>query len=112
MGGACLSAGSVEGEVNSMFHDSEAEVWFGEVRLQPMLYQDDVMRPSEGRAEAQMGNTFMETVAESKLLSFNQDKSNFMVIGAKNIKKKMVEELEKNPLTLGGSNMKQAGDYV
>ena len=35
-----------------------------------------------------------------------------MVIGAKNIKKKMVEELEKNPLTLGGSNMKQTGDYV
>ena len=94
-----------------MFSDSEHEVWYGEVRLQPLCFQDGVMRASEGVLEAQVGNIYMETVAEMKLLSFNQTKSNYMVIGHKKSKKKILEELEEHPLTLCGQRMIQASEY-
>ena len=48
--------------------DSENEVWFYEVPLQPMLYQDEVMRVSEGRDDAQVGNMFRVTVTETNFL--------------------------------------------
>ena len=110
--GAPLSAVSVDKGVDDMFCDSDYEVWYGEVRLQPMLFQDDVMRMAEGVLEAQVGNIFMETVAERKLLSFNQSKSVYMVVGKEKNKKKIFNELERNPLTLCGKPMKQAEDYL
>ena len=54
----------------------------------------------------------METVAETKLLSFNQLKSVFMVVGNNSNKKKLLNEIERNPLTLCGKQMMRAEDYV
>ena len=96
-----------------MFHDSEHEVWYGEVRMQPLLFQDDVMRVSEGQLEAQVGNNLMDMVTESKLLTFNHSKSAYVIIGGgKENKKKLLNELNSSPLTLSGKVMKQAKEYV
>ena len=48
----------------------------------------------------------MEWVVESKLLDFNIDKSCYLVFGKKAAKKALLNELEKNPLTLCKKNMK------
>ena len=91
--GAPLSAVSVDKGVDDMFCDSDYEVWYGEVKFRPMLFQDDVMRMAEGRDEAQVGNVFMETVAETKLLSFKQLKSVCMVVSNNSNKKKLLKEI-------------------
>ena len=85
--GAILSAVSIGGGVNEYFSDSKYEVWYDNVRLQPAIFQDDVMRMAGGRMEAQVGNRLMECVAESKLLNFNLGKSNFMMLGVARIGK-------------------------
>ena len=59
-----------------------------------------------------MGNSLMEIVAESKLLTYNLDKSAFMVVGTDKNKKELESDLEKNPLSLCGKRMKRVNDYT
>ena len=110
--GAILSSVSIGGGVDEFFRDSIYEVWYDNVRLQPAIFQDDVMRMAGGRREAQVGNILMESVAESKLLNFNLGKSNFMVLGEGVAKKKLEKELEDKPLVLCGKNMKRVETYT
>ena len=77
------------------------------VRLQPLLFQDDVARVSVDVASAQEGNAKMEAVAESKLLDYNVEKSCFLVIGSKKSAKEIQAQLTETPLMLCGSRMKQ-----
>ena len=49
----------------------------------------------------------MESVAETKLLDYNLDKSCFMVIGNKKETKKIQTQLDETPLLLCGAKMKQ-----
>ena len=44
--GAIVSAVNLDSGVNEFFHDSEYEISYGKVPLQPILYQDDVARMS------------------------------------------------------------------
>ena len=86
--------------------------------MQPLLYQDDLFRLCLDPFSAQIGNTFMDNVMESKLLDFNLDKSCYIVIGSKEAKAEVRKELENNPLTLSGKLMKEVesekylGDYI
>ena len=69
--GGLVSAVSLDKGVNDFFCDSEYEVNYGEVALQPLLYQDDEARLSTDLESVQMGNTRMEALAETKLLDYN-----------------------------------------
>ena len=60
--------------MNDFFKDSEYEVSYVPVPIQPILYQDDVARMSLDLESAQMGNNKMEALAETKLLDYNLDK--------------------------------------
>ena len=73
--GAIVSAVNLDKGVNEFFHDSEYEVSYGEVHLQPIVYQDDVARMSVDLESAQTGNNKMEAMAESKILNYNRDKT-------------------------------------
>ena len=110
--GAVLSAINLDQGVNDQFADSEREVWYGDVRLQPMLFQDDVERMATGQHEAQVGNNLMETMAELKLLTFHPDKSVYMVVGSEKNKSELLRKLEHKPLTLNNQLMKTATEYM
>ena len=73
LGGALVSAVNLANGLNDFFCDSEYEISYGEVNLQPLLFQDDVARLALDVVSAQMGNNKMETLAETKLLDFNLD---------------------------------------
>ena len=105
--GALVSAVSLDAGVNEFFSDSEYEVSYGKVPLQPILFQDDVARLALDPESAQMGNDKMETLAETKLLNYNMDKSCYMVIGKLKARNEMQKQLQNCPLTLCGSNMKE-----
>ena len=107
-----LSAASIGQGVAQFFQDSVHEILYGNVRMKPLILQDDVTRAAAGRLEAQAGNLLMESVAESKLLTFNQSKSKYIVIGSPQCKEKLLSDLEKNPLTLCGNVMGQAENYT
>ena len=109
--GAVLSSAGIGGGVDEYFRDSEHEIWYHEVRLQPQSFVDDVARMAAGRLEAQAGINLMETIAETKLLSYNMDKSVYMVVGEGGNKKGMEGDLEKDPLMLCGQKMKRTESY-
>ena len=116
--GAILSSGSIDHTVNKFFSKSVYEVSYGEINIQPLLYQDDIFRLCLDPFSAQVGNEFMDNVMETKLLDFNIDKSCYIVIGDKEAKAKIRESLKENPLKLSGKLMKEAdhekylGDYI
>ena len=105
--GAIVSAVNLDTGVNEFFSDSEHEVCYGQLPLQPMLFQDDVARLSLDIESAQVGNDKMEAMAETKLLNYNLEKSCFILIGNKKTRTEMQEKLQSCPLTLCGVDMKQ-----
>ena len=60
--GAVLSAGSLGVGDNSYFCDSKYEIFYGGIRIQPILWQDDCLRMSSSLLDAQAGNEFLQTV--------------------------------------------------
>ena len=107
MEGALVSSVSLDSGVKNQFENSEVEASYMTVRLQPLLFQDDVARIATNVTSAQAGNTRMEAVAESKLLDYNVEKSCFVVLGNKKASKKIQTQLMETPLMLCGSKMKQ-----
>ena len=73
--GALVSAANLDSGVRDCFRDSEYEVSYGGLGLGPIMYQDDVSRLADSVDAAQAGNERMITLAETKLLDYNIDKS-------------------------------------
>ena len=118
IGGALISTGNLDYTVNCQFKSSRYELSYSDIRLQPLIFQDDLSRLSSSVKDAQAGNILVEAVTEAKLLDLNLDKSCFIVIGRKNKMKNIRDELNSNPLTLCGKLMKEKvsdkylGDYI
>ena len=116
--GAIVSAINLDNGVHDYFSDSEDELNYGDVRIQPLLYQDDVLRLATNIVSAQKGNDKMETLAETKLLDYNMDKSCFILFGSNKDRKKIEDELNEHPLVLYNKPMKQVkvekylGDFL
>ena len=116
--GAIISACSIDYSVDKFFRKSSYEVSYGELNLQPLLYQDDIFRLCSDPFSAQIGNELMDTVMETKLLDFNLDKSCYIVVGPKEKQREIRTYFEATPLTLSGQVMKEAkeekylGDYI
>ena len=72
---AIASAVSLDNGVRDFFDSSEHEVHYQDLPLAPLLFQDDIARLSLSVQSAQFGNDVMRSVAESKLLDFNIEKS-------------------------------------
>ena len=80
--------------------------------------KDDVARLTENVVDAQAGNDKMETMAETKLLNFNLEKSCYLVLGKKRAKEDIQNQIELSPISLCGQPMKQEtcakylGDWI
>ena len=118
IGGALFSTVNLDYTVNNHFKKSQYEISYSQIRLQPLIFQDDISRLSSSPSDAQAGNILIEACMESKLLDLNTDKSCYIVIGSKKIVKDIENELCITPLTLCGNKMKgkisdkYLGDYI
>ena len=74
-GAALVSALNLDCGVREQFGTSQQEAQYGKIRLQPLLYQDDVARGVVTVASARAGNEKMVAVTRSKQLQLNLDKS-------------------------------------
>ena len=72
--GAIVSSINLNGGVTESFEDSEDEVRYAELKINPCLFQDDVARMAETLHSVREGNRRMESMAESKLLDYNIEK--------------------------------------
>ena len=53
------------------FQTSNYEISYCDIRLQPLIFQDDISRLSSSPRNAQAGNIFVEACMEAKLLDLN-----------------------------------------
>ena len=108
--GALASSINLDNGVQDFFARNDGtvnddEIYYLGLRLGPLLFQDDVARLTLDPTSAQRGNDRMESVAKTKLLNFNLEKSCFTIFGRKQRRQEMEKELEAKPLLLFGKNM-------
>ena len=100
------------------FQTSNYEISYCDIRLQPLIFQDDISRLSSSPRNAQAGNIFVEACMEAKLLDLNTHKLCFIILGNDKTVQPIKDELLSNPLTLCGNIMKEKvsdkylGDYI
>ena len=87
--------------------DNDAFISYGDVRLQPMAYQDDIMNSSKDVMGAQVGNMKLATMFQDKGLEAHKDKTCFIVVGSQSYKRKVEQDLVGNPLLFDHFNVKQ-----
>ena len=100
MDSCILSSANLDKGMDSVFHDSEYEEFYGKVRIQPFI-----IRLAGDLIAAQAGNLFLGILLESKQLNFNLLKSTFLVMGDHD--NSMTNKLKESPLKLCGEPMKQ-----
>ena len=107
MESATISSINLDNGLTDYFDDSEYEASYAGIDLKPFAYQDDVTRVADSVESAQAGLTRFETLAESKCLDYNPDKSSYIVFGKKKVTKEIEKELKMNPLILYKHEMKR-----
>ena len=75
---------------------------YGPLVLLPQCYQDDLSRCCQDPHSAQEGLDRFESLAESKLLTYNLKKSYIVILGAKKARRELKKKFEKNPPKLYG----------
>ena len=89
------------------FADSKDEISYGGVRLQPLAYQDDIMRGSRDVLGTQVGNIKLAAMMEEKGLEAHPDKTCFIVCGNRRYREDMERDLKTNPVMFGQFPVKQ-----
>ena len=102
-----ISTINLDYSINRFFLESCNEIYYHDIRMLPLIYQDDLGKFSSSRMDAQAGNDRIEACMETKLLDLHQDKSCYILIGNKEETKELKSELELCPLTLYGIKMKE-----
>ena len=111
VGGALASALNLDEELNAHFEDSPAEICYGTTRLQPVSFQDDILRVCCSRDEAQEGYNRFEAVFKSKLLEIHPKKSCFMVFAPNNGTRDLIrQEIANRPLIYDRFEMKSKSE--
>ena len=106
-GGAIVSAANLDQGLKQYFNDSKDEVYFGNVRLQPVAYQDDLGHANKDVQQAQVGNTKLACMLQDKGLQAHEDKTCYIVFGSKKYKENVKKDLEHTPLMFGKFPLKQ-----
>ena len=93
-------------EMNDYFQSSLYEVCYGTVRLQPLIFQDDILHISTSRVASQAASMRIESVMKSKQLSIHPDKSCFVISSTEDNISRIKAEMDKYPVTYGNFNLK------
>ena len=95
-GGALVSQANLDHGLKMFFGNSNEEIYYGEVRVQPLAYQDDVLKGSKDVMAAQVGNIKLATMLKDKGLEMeaHPDKTSFIVCGSRKCKEKAKDEIK------------------
>ena len=107
IGGALVSQLNVDRGVGDYFDGSRDETTYGSVRLQPMAFQDDILRLTVDVRSAQAGNIKLSCLMEDKQLECHPDKTGFVVMGESKYKKEVREQVREEAIMFGGFTTKE-----
>ena len=102
-GAAMASALNLDRGVERYFCDSTDEDCYGTIRLQPLIYIDDLARSSTDLNSVRNGNVKFSSLAMEKQLQFHPKKSCFLVYGTENFKARIRLEANEEPVKLGAN---------
>ena len=94
IGGGLISSLNLDKTVTSYFSGAD-DASYMDLKLSPLLFQDDSIRFSTTIEEVQRGNILMSNAMKIKQLELNTDKSGVMIFGTKKkvvVIKKLVED--------------------
>ena len=117
VGAALVSALNIGVAIKETFTD-EYTASIGQLPLNTLIFQDDISKMNDNTEQAREGCEKIDRTLKSKLLSANYDKSKFLVIGDDEFRQSTLEDLDKNPLKMGGVNIehseqeKYLGDWI
>ena len=98
LGGAIASSLNLSLGFKDYFASSQDEICYGRVRIESLIFQDDVARCSTSRDRAQNGNIRIETIMKSKQLDVHPDKTCYLLTTGKENYNKIQQEIVDNPL--------------
>ena len=88
-----MSSLNLDMGVKEHFEGSTSEICYGDVRLQPLKFQDDLSRMSTSVNAAQEGNTKVAEITNIKQLEINIDKSSYILIGNTEVVNNMRDQI-------------------
>ena len=106
-GGALVSQANLDKGLMEQFKNSKEEMYYGKVRIQPLAFQDDVLKGSKDINAAQVGNIRLASMLEDKGLEAHPDKTSFIVCGSDKFKEKAERDLKEQPIMFGDFAVKQ-----
>ena len=68
--------------VNDYYSGSEDEDFVGSVRLQSLIWVDDLLRSCQGVQEVRNGNLKLDKMVKEMCLEIHPTKSNYLVVGS------------------------------
>ena len=95
------SAANLDRGVDSYFSGSMDEAMYGPIRLQPLLFMDDLARVTTSRNKAEVGNVKLDCLMDTKQLTLHPDKTGFIIMGKGQAKQKMEQEVVEYPIMCG-----------
>ena len=107
-GGAAVgSQAMVDMGMKKYLESSEDEMYYGDVRVESAIYQDDIAKPSHDVRTAQSGMTRLAAMVNERGLEAHRDKTSYLVRGSEPFKKKSEESLMLTPLVFGDFAVKR-----
>ena len=106
-GGALVSQANLDRGITEMFASSGDEVGYGAVKIQPLMFQDDIMRAVGSVEAARAGCIKVNSVMNSKQLELNKDKTSFIIYGRKDDVARVRKEVENSPIMCGSFATKE-----
>ena len=107
-GGAALaSALNLDRGLYTYFRGSKDEECYGEVRLQPLTYVDDILRGTTDINSLRAGNVKLNSVLIEKQLEAHPTKSCYLVYGSESFKAKCDLDSSDKPIMLGEIVLKE-----
>ena len=97
-GASFISLAGIGLSLQKHFGEVEEVVHYGNIRIQPLAWQDDMGILNEDVRMARNHNIRMDDMLMEKLLDAHPDKTVYIVTGSSSYKKKVREELKDSPL--------------
>ena len=101
VGGALASQVNIDRGIDRYFSGSCDEATYGSIRLQPIVFQDDIARISSELRKAQAGNHKLSYIVKEKQLKVHPDKTGYIAVGSKEYQARISREAMETPLMFG-----------
>ena len=106
-GAGLVSQANLDHGLNSYFKSCKDVMYYGETRIQPLSYQDDVAAPCLTVNMARTQAALLASLMREKTLLAHPDKTGYLILGSEKRKQEIRQELENNPINFSKFNLKE-----